>query len=172
MLVLIFKVGVRMKKILFSLLFILPFSLSAKYKFDETVFIQLEQSEVWKKAKETSSEQGSCLTRYILDSENEINASKILTIQFKDKQIVQVRTAQEAMAREQQMSPQAQWKIIRSQPNDILYERTFPTGEHEIVRMVMTKKGLHRAAFLKRGPLEEDERASWTQRLMNGVVGR
>lgn len=160
-----------MRKILVLVLLVLPFTLQAKYKFDETLFIPMEQTDVWKKMKESSTENGYCMTRFVHGDKTETNWTELLTIQFKDHQLIQGATAEEAMANEQKMSPLAKWNLIRSYPNDVIYERSFPEGEHELVRMVMTKKGLHRAAYLKRGSFEENEREIWINRLRNGVVG-
>lgn len=161
-----------MKKILILLLLIIPFTLQAKYKFDETFFIPLEQKDAWKKAKESATQDGYCLTRFVHGDKTEGNWTELLTIQFRDRNLIQGMTAQEAMANEQKMSPLAKWQLIKSDPNDVIYERSFPGGEHELVRMVMTKKGLHRAAYLKRGAFEESERSAWIDRLMSGVIGR
>lgn len=161
-----------MKKILIFILLVLPFTLQAKYNFDETLFIPIEQTGTWKKGKEASSDEGSSLTRYLLETETQSNWSKLLTIQFKDRELVKGNTAEEAMSQEQLLSPAVMCVMIRNLPNDVVYERTFPSGEHELVRMVMTKKGLHRAAYLKRSPFEGEERSLWARRLMSGVVGK
>lgn len=161
-----------MNRILFLLLLFLPFTLQAKYIFDETFYIPIEELGFWKRGKQASSENGASLTRYLLANETETGWSKLLNIQFKDRQLVKGNTAEEAMRFEQSLSPQAKSEIILSQPNDITYIRSFPTGESEVVRMVMTKKGLHRAAYIKKGPFEAKERALWSDRLMNGVIGR
>ena len=161
-----------MKKYVFILLLLItPLVLQAKYKFDETIFIPLEQSSEWKLGKQDVSKDGICVTQYVLAYENASNWSKLLTIHFKDHAHVKSETAREAMKQEHQMSPMATIELITNQPNDITYERTFPSGEREIVRMVMTKKGLHRAAYLKKGPLNDSERQFWVNRLQSGVIG-
>ncbi len=160
-----------MKYIPFLLLLVLPFTLQAKYKFDETFFVPIEQTGMWKKGKEKATESGAALTRYILETETQNNWSKLLTIQFKDRHLVQGATALEAMSNEQTLSPNVSWEVVTALPNDVVYTRHFPSGEYELVRMVMTKKGLHRAAFLKRGAFEPSEQAIFIERLKNGVVG-
>jgi len=160
-----------MKKVIVLLLLILPFTLQAKYKFDETLFIPIEQTGVWKKGKQTSSEDGASLTRFMLESETQKNWSKLITIQFKDRHLIQGSSAEEAMMNEQRLSPLGTWALIKNQPNDVIYERAFPAGEHELVRMIMTQKGLHRVAYLKQGPFDVSERSQWVGRLMNSVVG-
>lgn len=161
-----------MKKILTFILLVLPFTVQAEYNFDETLFIPIEQTGLWKKGNEASSDQGSSITRYLLETETQNNWSKLLTIQFKDRELVNGSTAEEAMSHEKSLSPNVTWVLIRNLPNDVVYERSFPSGEHELVRMVMTKKGLHRAAYLKRSSFEENERSLWVGRLMNGVIGK
>ncbi|MCC5832479.1 MAG: hypothetical protein JJU12_05480 [Chlamydiales bacterium] len=160
-----------MRKILVLILLVLPFTLQAKYKFDETFFIPLEQTDAWKKMKESCDQEGYCMTRFVHGEGTESNWSELLTIQFKDRHLIEGATAEEAMANEQRLSPLAKWRLIRNYPNDVIYERSFPLGEHELVRMVMTEKGLHRAAYLKRGAFDETERRTWIECLTSGVVG-
>ncbi len=158
-----------MNKIATLLLLLMPFTAQAKYNFNETLFIPIEQTSIWQKSKQSATEEGTSITRFVQGAAN----SELLTIQFKDRELVQGRTAEEAMKYEQSLSPLADWVVIKSLPNDIIYERTFPSGEHELVRMVMTKKGLHRAAFLKRGsPIATNQRSDWLERLSGGVIGR
>ncbi|MCH9627054.1 MAG: hypothetical protein S4CHLAM2_06880 [Chlamydiales bacterium] len=161
-----------MKKILLLAVLAFPLTLQAKYKFDETVFIPIEETGSWKVGKQTASEQGASLTRFVLESETESDWSKLITIQFKDRQLIQGKTAEEAMNQEQALSPLASIHVLKRLPNDVTYERTFPAGEHEIVRMVMTKKGLHRVACLKKGSFEHSEQKQWIECLTSGVVGR
>lgn len=144
-----------------------------KYVFeDETLLRHLKQFEARILGYQNVKENGLATTRYILEAEEGKNWTKILNIHFKDKQHITATSALEAMEQERVLSPDAKSLLITQTINDCLYERSFPTGEHEIVRMIMTKKGLHRVAYIKRGSFDESERRDWIARLMSGVVGQ
>lgn len=166
-----------MKKYIYFLIclsFLLPIGLQAKYQYSETVFVPLPEKEIesWILGYQNVKENGLAITRYVLQTEEGKDWTKILNIHFKDKQHTTATTALEAMEQERILSPDAQSRLISHNINDCLYERSFPTGEHEIVRMIMTKKGLHRIAYIKRGNFDEKEKRDWISRLMSGVVGQ
>lgn len=163
-------------KIAYSLLFflLLPFYLhAAKYKFDETIHIPFNNQELqlWKVGYQNANDTGASSRRYIPSEESMEHWTKLLNIQFKDRNLLQITSAVEAMASEASQSKGVSYKIYSQTPNDLIYERSFPSGEHEIVRMIMTKKGLHRAAYVKKGPFDESERNQWVSKLSNGMIG-
>lgn len=166
-----------MKKVLFfliSLTAFFPAITEAKYQFNETIFMQLptQEKDVWVVGHQDNKENGLSVTRYMLQSELGQNWTKMLNINFKDKQHISASTALEAVEQERVLSPEAQSRILSQHINDLVYERSFPTGEHEIVRMIMTKKGLHRVAYIKRSSIDQQERTEWMRRLMSGVIGQ
>ncbi|MFZ0566056.1 MAG: hypothetical protein WAM28_07720 [Chlamydiales bacterium] len=148
--------------------------LQAQYQFDETVFIPLKEGELeqWKIEHQQTTQNGISSTRYIPSSETTNNWTKLLNIKFHDRSLLHVNTALEAMQQEQTSSPRVLCSVLNQHPNDLTYERAFPTGEHELVRMIMTKKGLHRISYVKRGPFDQEERNYWLDRLMSSVVGK
>lgn len=169
---------------LFFALLIAPLGLQAKeqtkeqsknkYRFAETVYVPLPQNALhkWKLGfQKADEEKGSAVTRYILETETTKEWSQLLNIQFKDKSLVKVESAEAAMRAEADKSRVVNHKVHSQNPHDVLYERQFPTGEHEIVRMIMTKKGLHRVAFVKKGPITKEERTQWVERLSKGMIG-
>lgn len=158
---------------LLCLLCITPWGLEAKYRFDETVFIPLPNHipQKWKIERQNAQDTGASVTHYLLESETAQNWTQLLNIQFKDRQLMMSRSAEEAMKEEASQSIGVNCTIHSKNPNDLIYERAFPSGEHEVVRMIMTKKGLHRAAYVKRGPFLESERIQWIDRLSKGVIG-
>lgn len=148
-------------------------SLYAKYNFEETVYVPLptDMVEKWTLGYQNADEKGTAVTRYVLESESVGSWSQLLNIQFKDKELVKATSAADSMKQEAARSTLATYKIYSENPHDILYERDFPSGEHEIVRMIMTKKGLHRVAFIKKGAITEAERTLWIDRLSRGMIG-
>jgi hypothetical protein len=65
------------------------------------------------------------------------------------------------------------FKVHCHDANDLTFEKIFPTGMHELVRMIMTDKGLHRIGYVKRdGPFTELDRSQWMSRLAQGTVGK
>ena len=163
-----------MKNNLLFLLCFLSLPLHAQYSFDETIFIPLQEEELrdWKMEYQKATDDGTCTTRYIPRSETTPHWSKLLNIQFKDRSLIQVSTALEALEQERKSSPEVFCRVLNQHPNDLTYERSFPTGEHELTRMIMTKKGLHRISFVKRQPFEEDEKNYWLDHLMRSVIGK
>lgn len=158
---------------LLCLFYLTSVSLEAKYRFDETVFIPLPNHipHQWKIERQTTQDKGASVTHYLLESETDQNWTQLINIQFKDRQLMTSRSAEEAMQEEASQSIGVNCYIHSKNPNDLIYERTFPSGEHEVVRMIMTKKGLHRAGYVKRGSLSESERSQWIERLSTGVIG-
>ena len=145
-----------------------------KYIFEETVYVPLPQEGMkkWKLGLQKADEKkGSAVTRYILDSETTSNWTQLINIQFKDTKLVKVESAELAMQEESARSQVVNQKVHFQNPHDVLYEREFPTGEHEIVRLIMTKKGLHRVAYVKKGPITKEERIAWVQLLSKGMIG-
>jgi hypothetical protein len=160
--------------VLFALSFTIGLQAKSKYHFEETVYVPLPQSLMhkWKLGiQKADEEKGASVTRYILESETMENWSQLLNIQFKDKELVKAKSAESAMEIEVSKSQHVNYKVLSHNPHDVLYEREFPTGEHEIVRMILTKKGLHRVAYVKRGPLTQEERSQWIGRLSKGMLG-
>lgn len=156
------------------MLLITPLGLQAKYHFGETVYMPLPQNILHKWTmgfQKADEEKGSAVTRYILETESNKDWSQLINIQFKDKKLVKATSATEAMQQEASKSRVVSQKVHSQNPDDVLYERDFPTGEHEIVRMIMTKKGLHRVAYVKKGPITKEERTLWVERLAMGKVG-
>ena len=146
----------------------------AKYIFEETVYIPLPQDGLkkWKLGLQKADEKkGSAVTRYFLESESASNWTQLINIQFKDTKLVKHGSAESAMQDEASKSQVVNQKVHFQNPHDVLYERAFPTGEHEIVRLIMTKKGLHRVAYVKKGPLTKEERVAWVQLLSKGMIG-
>jgi hypothetical protein len=147
----------------------------AKYIFEETVYVPLPEARLnkWVRGTEKADvNKGIAVTRYILETETMKNWTQMLNIQFKDKKHVQVESAEAAMKEEASKSNSlVKLKVLSKNPHDILFERDFPTGEHELARMIMTKKGLHRIAYIKRGPLSDEERTQWVDRLSQGMLG-
>ena len=161
-----------MIKSLILFLFLAPFTVGAAYNFDETVSLPLEHSEMWKRGRQASQENGFCLTHYQLKDESENQWSKLITIHFKDLSLVKGASAQEAMVEEQQKSPTVKCTWVQHAPDDLIYERSFPLGERELVRLIKTDKGIHRIAYVKKGPWEENERSAWTERLKKAKIQR
>lgn len=163
-----------MRKGILFIFCLVAISLQAQYQYDETVFIPLQEDELnkWKIEHQTTTEDGISSTRYIPSSENTANWSKLLNIKFHDRNTLHASTAMEAMQREQTSSPRVLCNVLNQNINDLTYERAFPTGEHELVRMIMTKKGLHRISYVKRGPFDQEERNYWVERLMSSIVGK
>ncbi len=146
----------------------------AKYIFEETVYVPLPQNALnkWKLGLQKADEKkGSTVTRYFLESETENNWTQLINIQFKDTKLVKLDSAESAMQEESAKSQVVNQKVHFQNPHDVLYEREFPTGEHEIVRLIMTKKGLHRVAYVKKGPMTKEERIAWVQILSKGMIG-
>ena len=146
----------------------------AKYIFEETVYVPLPQHGLkqWKLGLQKADEKkGSAVTRYFLESETASNWTELINIQFKDSKLVKLDSAESAMQEEAAKSQVVNQKVHFQNPHDVLYEREFPTGEHEIVRLIMTKKGLHRVAYVKKGPLTKEERIAWVQLLSKGMIG-
>jgi hypothetical protein len=158
--------------LLIILLFI-PTAIQAKYQYQETVYIPLPKSAIqkWKLGYQKANENGAAVTRYILESETIEYWTQMLNIQFKDRKLIKGATAKEEMENENAKSKWVTTKIHTDLPNDLIYERSFPSGEHEIVRLIMTKNGIHRAAYIKRGPLPQEEKNRWIELLSLGTVG-
>ncbi|MEZ5315655.1 MAG: hypothetical protein R3E91_05575 [Chlamydiales bacterium] len=159
-----------MRRFILFILFVFISHLEASYTFDETFLIPFEEKNIWKKVKESADDNGSSISHFIGEEENGANWPELLTIQFKDSHLIEGSTAEEAMISEQKKSPLVKWQIIRNDPNDVIYERFFPKGEHELVRMIMTKKGLHRAAYLKQKAFNENEKTAHIHCLIKGTI--
>lgn len=153
-----------MKKILGCLMVMfVPLALMAK----EKVSIPLPQILTkWKKGF-----QDECTTRYFLENETTERWSELVNIQFKERKLVKCSTAVEAMKQESLLNHRVIYKIHSQSPNDLIFEKIFPTGVHEIVRMIMTDKGLHRIGYAKTtSPFTEIDRSQWIERLTKAEV--
>jgi hypothetical protein len=147
---------------------------TAKYHFKETIHMSLPQNILnkWKLGvQKADKDKGTAVTRYILEKESIDKWSELVNIQFKDKKLVTAKSAEEAMKEEASKSKNVTSKVHYKNPHDVLYEREFPTGEHEIVRMILTRTGLHRVAYIKRGPLTNEDRTQWVELLSKGMIG-
>lgn len=152
---------------------LIPVGLQAKYRFEETVHVPLPHLYLskWEVGYQNINKAGTVVTRYFLNTESKNNWTQIINIQFKDKVHLKGANVEKAMEQEALKSSWVTSKIHSQTEDECIYVRDFPTGEHEIVRMIMTEKGLHRVAYIKRGPLSKDERAQWIERLAQGKVG-
>ena len=79
------------------------------------------------------------------------------------------------MAKER--SPKIVWKVIKkNSSNDVVYEWRIQNSpeiedQHEIARIIITDKGLHRVAFVKKVPqLSLEERQEWIQALSKATL--
>jgi hypothetical protein len=159
-------------------LLIIPSALQAKqtkYKFEETVSITLPRTYFanWKLCYQKTYEAGAAVTRYILETETMDNWTQLINIQFKDRKLIESSNAMEVMRQEATFNKWVTYKIHTQSPNDLIYEKIFPTGEHEVVRMIMTEKGLHRIGYAKRdAPFTEAERARWVELLSSGTINK
>lgn len=145
----------------------------SKYHFEETVHLSLPHLYLskWQVGHQHIRKTGMATTRYMLSTESKDYWTQIVNIQFKDKAHLKVKTVEEAMNEEAKKSIWVNSKILSKKKNDVIYERDFPSGEHEIVRMIMTKKGLHRVAYIKKGPISQDDKKQWIERLTEAKVG-
>jgi hypothetical protein len=153
----------------------LPIQLQAKnsnYHFEETVQIQLPTLYLskWEKGHQSVKKAGITTTRYYLNTESKDFWTQLINIQFKDKAHLDGATLEQAMQEEGAKSRWVTTKIHTKKENDILYERDFPSGEHELVRLIMTKKGMHRISYVKRGILSKEDKTQWIERLSQGEV--
>jgi hypothetical protein len=156
---------VVMKKMLGCLVMILfvPFVMVAQ----ERVSISLPQ--ILSKWKMGFQDQNT--TRYFLERESCDKFSEIVNIQFKERKIVKCSTAAEAMKQESLLNHRVIYKVHAQGTNDLIFEKIFPTGVHEVVRMIMTDKGLHRIAYAKTEALfTESDRSQWIERLAKAEI--
>lgn len=146
-----------------AIVLFLPLALMAK----ETVSIPLPQILTkWKMGF-----QDECTTRYYLENETTERWSELVNIQFKERKLVKCSTAIEAMKKESLLNHRVIYKIHSQSPNDLIFEKIFPTGVHEIVRMIMTDKGLHRIGYAKtEPPFTEIDRSQWLERVANAEI--
>ncbi len=155
-------------------LLLLPFGLEAKYRFDETVYFNLpaEEKAKWKRGSQNGHEEkGVSVTRYFLEGEDEKKWTQLIDVHFTHSEVLTKESAEEMMKDEILKSKISALKVHWQSPQDLLYERSFPTGEHEVVRMILTKSGLHRIAYVKKAAITEGERQEWIAILSKGKVG-
>jgi hypothetical protein len=153
---------------------LIPLNLQAKYNFEETVFFPLPHIlSKWKVGYQQTRPDGSSITRYILENETMENWTQLVNVQFKDHRQFKCVDAVEAMKQEASDNRSVTYKVHSQAPDDLIFEKIFPTGEHELVRMILTKRGLHRIAYAKRdGPFTETDRSQWLDRLSRGTIER
>ncbi|MCP5469711.1 MAG: hypothetical protein H7A36_04305 [Chlamydiales bacterium] len=135
-----------------------------------------EENEGWKEiCKYISREE--CLLEKIPESENENNWSRLLCMQSLDrfaegrKQFSSLKAFLDHLKKTISASypgSRVIWSILELTQNDAIYEWALleqcgtVTPEHEVVRIIMTDKMLHRFGFTKRfGQMDAVEKESW-----------
>lgn len=156
-----------------TMMLTIPILSYAKYSYTETMHVPLGQNEekLWKKGYQNATETGAASTRYIPAGEDIQHWTQLLNIQFKDRSLLKATSAVEAMTEEASLNENVSYKIHSQTPNDVLFEKIFPTGENEIARMVMTTKGLHRIGYVKKEKLTSRESHDWLAKLAHGQIG-
>lgn len=152
----------------------LPGALQAKYGITEKALLPLPNIlSHWKLATEHNETDGSCLTRYILEQETMENWSELVNIQFTESGRLNCSDALQALKQEVALNKSVTYKIYEQQEDSLLFEKIFPSGERELVRMIMTREGLHRLAYVKRHAMMTDvDREQWIARLKQTTIER
>jgi len=140
----------------------------------ETVSITIPQVlSHWKVGCHKELKNGQSTTRYIPENETMANWTQLVNIQFHERNLVKGSDALQAMKQEAVFNQGVFYQMHIEKDNDILFEKVFPTGVHELVHMVMTDQGLHRIAYVKRnGPFENLDRQQWMDYLLKGSPAR
>jgi hypothetical protein len=159
-----------MKKLLYSLalvLFVTPTVINAT----ELFYIPMPYIFAkWKVGCQKMQSNGSTTIRYVLEHETMENWTQLVNVQFKERGVAHCSDALQAMQQEAALNKGVAFKVHAKSENDVLFEKSFPSGMHELVRMVMTEKGLHRIAYTRRdAPFEEIDRNQWLERLAKGL---
>jgi hypothetical protein len=149
-----------------------------KYNFSEIIVLAIPKNQLvheFKEVTRSATPNGLTLRELIPPNESLENWSKMLTIQFLDKKLLpssDLRNNLKLLYMQAKEKYQGLvWNVIEQSPETSTYEWACPYGfrsipaQYEIVRLIMTKKGLHRAAITKKSPFSDSERQLWLQRL-------
>lgn len=144
----------------------------------ETTFVPFDATG-WRVGHAKDAGRGvGTITEFVRQGESIDDWSELITIQLIED--LKGREADEAVAElfEDQVTDYAHVEhgVIESDEWSVLYEWSIHDSaphpdQHEIARMIEGEQGVHRVAYVKKGPrLADEERSRWIQLLRNAYV--
>jgi hypothetical protein len=149
------------------------------YAYSETLRMDIPEQEAeqkWECVNRGYTKYGESIAEWIPKNQNFDNRSELITIQFVAHSPNLPCSAEEFMNVLYEFFseeyPNMQWNVIKQSVYDVCFEWMLPNGhdncspQHEITRIIWTKKGFHRVAYEQPVPeLDSQTRELWLKRI-------